>query len=109
MEEAHAFQALLDRGWTREDLAQKMGFKQPWRIEWRTSLLNLSPEYQVMAARNELVPAQAYHASTLPKELQPVFVRRSFQPASTTSRLAGRWHGACFWPASRRRSSPSRK
>ena len=32
IEEAKAFQRLLDRGLSVEELASKLGFKQPWRI-----------------------------------------------------------------------------
>ena len=42
IEEARAYQALLDRGMSKEELASKLG-KMPWRIDERTSLLNLSP------------------------------------------------------------------
>ena len=75
MEEAKAYQALLDRGWTREELAQKLGFTQVWRIEERTSLLNLVPEYQQMLVAGQLTSTQAFHTSRLPQERQPAFVK----------------------------------
>lgn len=44
MEEARAFQRMLDRGISEEDLARQLGMSQAWRIRERTRLLNLSPE-----------------------------------------------------------------
>jgi hypothetical protein len=32
LEEARAFQAMLDSGYTKEELARKLGFKQVWRV-----------------------------------------------------------------------------
>jgi ParB family chromosome partitioning protein len=32
LEEAKAFKEMLDRGYTKEALAQKLGFKQVWRV-----------------------------------------------------------------------------
>jgi ParB family transcriptional regulator, chromosome partitioning protein len=32
LEEARAFKDMLDRGYTKEELAQKLGFKQVWRV-----------------------------------------------------------------------------
>jgi ParB/RepB/Spo0J family partition protein len=63
IEEAKAFQGLLDRGWTRETLAEKMGFKQAWRIDERLSLLKLSPEYQDMVIKGALLSSQTGTAS----------------------------------------------
>ena len=39
LEEAKAFKEMLDRGYTKEDLAQKLGFKQVWRVDERLSLI----------------------------------------------------------------------
>ena len=37
LEEAKAFKDMLDSGYTREELAQKLGFKQVWRVDERLS------------------------------------------------------------------------
>ncbi|MFP3869035.1 MAG: ParB/RepB/Spo0J family partition protein [Desulfobacteraceae bacterium] len=59
LEEAKAFQALLESGYTKEQLAQKMGFKQPWRIDEALTLLDLSPKLQDALAYGVLSPFQA--------------------------------------------------
>ncbi|MBU4234459.1 MAG: ParB/RepB/Spo0J family partition protein [Desulfobacterales bacterium] len=46
LEEAKAFKEMLDRGYTKEVLAQKLGFKQVWRVDERLSLINLSPKFK---------------------------------------------------------------
>jgi len=46
VEEARAYQDLINRGHTMEGLAQKMGFKQTWRIRERLDLLRLAVTYQ---------------------------------------------------------------
>ncbi len=76
MEEAKAFQSLLDRGWSKEELAQKMGFKQPWRIDMRVSLLNLVPEYQAMTIKGKLNHNEAYEMSRLAPEKQGVVLKQ---------------------------------
>ncbi|TIO47653.1 MAG: ParB/RepB/Spo0J family partition protein, partial [Mesorhizobium sp.] len=45
LEEARAFQAMIDRGWTVEQLAKDIGV-QPTRIKARTALLNLDETIQ---------------------------------------------------------------
>ena len=40
LEEAKAFQEMLDKGYTKEELAQKLGFKQVWRVDERLSLIS---------------------------------------------------------------------
>ncbi len=75
MEEARAFRALLDRGWSNEELATKMGFKQVWRVEERLSLLKLAPEYQDMVISGELGHSQAFETSRLPVARQADVLR----------------------------------
>jgi ParB family transcriptional regulator, chromosome partitioning protein len=76
IEEARAYQALLNRGWTREDLARKIGFKQPWRIDERTSLLNLSTEYQRMVVDGTVGHSQAFEISRVSPSKQPMVLKR---------------------------------
>jgi ParB family chromosome partitioning protein len=65
LEEARAFQEMLDNGYTREELAQKLGFKQVWRVDERLSLLNLAPKFQEAMASGIIGPSQAFEMSRL--------------------------------------------
>jgi ParB family chromosome partitioning protein len=65
LEEARAFQEMLDKGYTREELARKLGFKQAWRIDERLSLLNLAPRFQEALAQGIISPSQAFEMSRL--------------------------------------------
>lgn len=66
LEEAAAYQNMLDRyGYTTEQLAKRIGMKQPWRISERTSLLNLDPAYQQLLAKGQIGASQAYEMSRL--------------------------------------------
>lgn len=76
IEEAKAFQSLLDRGWDKEKLAEKMGFKQPWRIDERTSLLNLDPVYQKMVVEGKIGNSQAFEMSRVPADQQHIVFRQ---------------------------------
>jgi ParB family chromosome partitioning protein len=76
IEEARAYQALLDRGWTREELARKMGFKQPWRIDERTNLLNLAPEYQRLVADGTIGHSQAFEMSRVGPSHQALILKK---------------------------------
>jgi ParB family chromosome partitioning protein len=70
IEEARAYKALLDRGCTKEALAAKMGMKQAWRIDERTSLLNLSERFQEMAVKGALGHSQAFEMSRVDADAQ---------------------------------------
>jgi len=72
IEEGRAYQRLLDRGWSIEDLAKKLGYKKTGPIYDRVSLLNLTPEYQEMTVRGTLTPSQAYEISRLPQDKQGI-------------------------------------
>jgi ParB family chromosome partitioning protein len=76
IEEARAYQALLDRGMTREVLAAKLGFRQPWRIDERTSLLKLTPEHQALVLKGVVGNSQAFEMSRLNPQSQEVLLRR---------------------------------
>ena len=65
LEEARAYQRRLDRGLTVEQLAKRLGLKQPWRITERTNLLRLTPEFQDALAGGLLTPSQAQEMSRL--------------------------------------------
>ncbi len=70
LEEAAAFQRMLDQGIAAEDLAKRLGMKQVFRIFERTTLLNLRAEYQDLLRKKILSNAQAYEMSRLPPHLQ---------------------------------------
>ncbi|MBI2016542.1 MAG: ParB/RepB/Spo0J family partition protein [Candidatus Rokubacteria bacterium] len=65
LEEARAFQAMLEKGYTVETLARRLGLKQPWRIGERTAILRLRPEYQELLAKGQITPSQATELARL--------------------------------------------
>ena len=65
LEEARAFQRLLDRGHSAEALAARLGLKQPWRITERTQLLRLQETYQALLTAGQITPSQAFEMSRL--------------------------------------------
>lgn len=65
LEEAKAFQRMLDTGMTVNELSKRLGLKQSWRITERTSLLKIRPEYQVLLAKSIITPSQAFEMSRL--------------------------------------------
>ncbi|MCP4259115.1 MAG: ParB/RepB/Spo0J family partition protein [Planctomycetes bacterium] len=76
IEEAEAYQSLLDRGMPKETLAKKMGFKQPWRIDERTSLLKLTRENQQLVIKGTIGNSQAFEMSRLPHSKQSTVLRK---------------------------------
>jgi ParB/RepB/Spo0J family partition protein len=75
IEEARAFQSLLDRGMLKEELSVKLG-KQVRYIDMRVSLLNLSPEYQAMTLKGKLNHNEAYEMSRLVPEKQVIVLKQ---------------------------------
>lgn len=65
LEEARAFQRRLESGISVEDLARRLGIKQPHRITERIALLRLTPEYQDAFEKGLLTPTQAFEMSRL--------------------------------------------
>ncbi|WP_050596351.1 ParB/RepB/Spo0J family partition protein [Mesorhizobium sp. WSM1293] len=74
MEEARAFQAMLDRGWTIEKLAKDIGV-QPARITARTALLNLDETIQSLVDSNQFPLGHANYLVDLPKHDQMQIVK----------------------------------
>ena len=72
LDEARAYQGFLDRGYSIEELAAVLGFKQPHRITERTRLLQLDDLYQEALQRGALNRSQAYEMSRLGPENQRV-------------------------------------
>ena len=88
IEEGKAYRRLLDRGWTVEELAKKLGYKKTGPIYDRTSLLNLTLEYQEMTIKGTLTPSQAYEISRLPQDKQGiVFTKISKGELNTYNKL----------------------
>lgn len=74
MEEARAFQAMLDRGWTVEKLAKDIGVQQA-RITARTALLNLDETIQSLVDSNQFPLGHANYLADLPKHDQMQIVK----------------------------------
>lgn len=74
MEEARAFQAMLDRGWTIEKLAKDIGV-QTARITARTALLNLDETIQSLVDSNQFPLGHANYLVDLPKRDQLQIVK----------------------------------
>lgn len=74
MEEARAFQAMLDRGWTVEKLAKDIGVQQA-RITARTALLNLDEAIQSLVDSNQFPLGHANYLVDLPKHDQLQIVK----------------------------------
>ena len=88
IEEAKAYQSLLDRGLTPEQVAERLGLKQAWRVTERTSLLNLAPEYQDALTKGVLTPSQAFEMSRLkPEHQRKLFVLIGQGKADTYNKL----------------------
>ena len=65
LEEGRAFQRVLDTGVTAEELADRLGLKQPWRITERTALLRLNPSYLDLLEKGHLSPSQGTELARL--------------------------------------------
>ena len=72
IEQAQAYRSLLDRGWTKEQLAEKMGFKQVWRIDERLALLNLTDDIRKLVVAGEVRASEAFHIARVPGDKQHV-------------------------------------
>jgi ParB family chromosome partitioning protein len=64
IEEARAYQRLIDEGMTPDELAEKLG-KQTWRITDRLRLLNLAPEHIKLFEGGNLSAEAVYEISRL--------------------------------------------
>lgn len=76
LEEANAYQAMIDQGFTVEDLATRLGVSQPFRIRERLALLRLNETSKQLFASGNLNAASAYEVAKLDEEDQNDFVRR---------------------------------
>lgn len=76
IEIALAYKSLIDRGWTAEQLAQKMGFKQVWRIDEKICLLNLTEENRRLVIDGTLSNAQAQEMARVSPDKQDIVKRK---------------------------------
>ena len=65
LEEGRAFQKVIDSGVSAEELAERLGLKQPWRITDRTALLRLNPPYLDLLEKGHLTPSQGTELARL--------------------------------------------
>ncbi|MDG4905988.1 ParB/RepB/Spo0J family partition protein [Mesorhizobium sp. WSM4898] len=86
LEEGRAFQAMLDRGWSVEQLAKDLGI-QPHRVKARTALLNLDETIGALVDANQFPVGHANDLVDLPKHDQVQIVK-----LFTTGRLKD-WSG----------------
>lgn len=97
LEEARAFQRMLDQGWTVNELAQRLGLKQPWRITDRTQLLRLLPAYLNLLEKGHLSPSQGFELSRLsPAGQATLFSMISVGRCETYARLRAAADGLLF-------------
>jgi len=88
VEEAMAYQGLIDMGLTQEEIARKMGISRPWRIQERLNLLKLDEVFQAYTIKGILSPSQAQEMSRLPKDQQGIlFDKISAGRVNTYNRL----------------------
>ena len=71
LEEARAFQRMIDGGYTCETLAHRLGIKQQHRISDRLQLLRLREDYLRLFEQGTLTPSQAFELSRLEIQYQP--------------------------------------
>jgi ParB family transcriptional regulator, chromosome partitioning protein len=91
MEEAHAYQRMLDKGYSIETLAKRLGLQQTWRITERTALLSLREEFQHLFASNQITRSQATELARLsPGNQTRLFqlIKRGKCPTYTALRAA---------------------
>ena len=69
LEEAAAFQRMIDRGMTPEELARKIGVPL-YRVDERTGLLKLDEQIQKLVASEAIAPTAGFEISKLPKHQQ---------------------------------------
>ena len=65
LEEAFAFQRMIDQGYSVVGLAARLGLKQAHRISDRLQLLRLAPDYLDLFQHGQLTPSQAFELSRL--------------------------------------------
>lgn len=75
MEEARAFQRLIDDGMTIQEIVDQLGFKGRDRVQNRLNLLALAPPIQSLVASGSLTTSMASAIALAPQEHQARIVR----------------------------------
>lgn len=75
LEEGRAFQRVIETGVTAEELALRLGLKQPWRVTERTALLRLNPAYLDLLEKGHLSPSQGTELARLGPQDQDTLFR----------------------------------
>lgn len=75
IEEANAFQCLLDIGYDVNDIVRELGLKSPALVRQRLQLLSLTPEIQQLVRSGNLTAAIAWGVAIVPQRLQAQMVR----------------------------------
>ena len=93
LDEAIAFQRAIDEhGFTVETLAERLGIRQPWRIERRLRLLGLAPEMQALYRHGTVITeVHGQHMAGLSLNGQREFVsliKRGLVPNDAAARAA---------------------
>lgn len=63
LEEARAFRRMCDAGYSPEDLAERLGLRQPWRVTDRLRLLTLTPTLLDLFEKGHLGSSEATELS----------------------------------------------
>jgi len=89
LEEAVAYQRALDElGFTVEELAERLGISQPWRITYRTKLLRLTEDNRRLVEKGVVSMTQAYHMAGLSPNGQQKFLAIAKQGLASTDQAA---------------------
>ena len=76
MEEARAFQRMVDQGMSAEDLASRLGLA-PFRVRWRLQLLRLDPAIAKMVEGGQIDRQQALEIAKLEKPADQLRIVRA--------------------------------
>ncbi|WP_433856689.1 ParB/RepB/Spo0J family partition protein [Streptomyces kronopolitis] len=106
MEEANAFQQLVDDGYTIDEVAEGTG-KSAAYVGWRLDLLKLCPTAQEAMSKGHLPPALAWYVSKLSTDNQSRFLAKYLRGAFSTTRDAEAFVNACRAEEDRRASQGS--
>src|SRR5207248_3777770 len=75
IEEARAYQALIDQGYTVAQIIEELSLKSTAIVTQRLALLNLTPEIQKLVATGNLLVAMAWGVSLVSPARQGEIVR----------------------------------
>lgn len=115
IEEARAYRALLDNGWTLDMIGTRLGLPQ-WQAGWRVDLLQLIPEIQTLVELRQLKPRIARYLVRLTADGQRRALRRlahesmnDGQVAAMVDQLYADENGCEMFPELRPVSAQTRK